>query len=40
VGEQGRTAWEIGELMGWAQNARKSKISRAQQLGYNLPRRR
>ena len=37
---EGRTVREIGELMGWAQNARESKISRLRQLGYHLPHRR
>ena len=37
---QGRTVGEIGELMGWAENARESKISRLRQLGYHLPHRR
>ena len=37
---EGRSVREIGELMGWAQNARESKISRLRQLGYHLPHRR
>ena len=32
---EGRTVPDIGELMGWAQNARGSRISRLRQLGYH-----
>jgi DNA-directed RNA polymerase specialized sigma24 family protein len=37
---EGRSVREIGELMGWAENAQKSKIARLRQLGYDLPHRR